>query len=61
MSAPATPSQTPVPIVEPIEVVRFDVPSIMRVTANGVAVRVLPGVDQPLVEDAAGAEVKRRK
>lgn len=46
-----TPTPTaPVPTVEPIEVVRFDVPSIMRVTGNGVAVRVLPGVDQPLVE-----------
>jgi hypothetical protein len=49
-SAPATPSKAPTPTVEPIQVVRFDVPTIMRVTANGVAVRVLPGVEQPLVE-----------
>ena len=48
--SPEAPDPTPVPTAEPTEVVRFDGRVIARVTADDVAVRVLPGRDQPLVE-----------
>lgn len=48
--SPEAPDPTPVPTAEPIEVVRFDGRVIARVTADDVAVRVLPGLDQPLAE-----------
>ena len=48
--SPEAPDPTPVPTPETIEVVRFDGRVIARVTADDVAVRVLPGLDQPLVE-----------
>lgn len=47
-SAPATPTATPTP--EPIAVVRIGTGTIARVTADDVAVRVLPGVDHPLIQ-----------
>ena len=48
--SPEAPDPTPVPTAKPIEVVRFDGRIIARVTADDVAVRVLPGRDQPLAE-----------
>lgn len=53
--APATPTETPGPTDEPAEIVRIDMPVLARVTSDGVAVRVLPGLDQPLV-DASGPD-----
>lgn len=47
-SAPATPSDTPTP--EPIAVIRIGTGTIARVTADGVAIRVLPGVAHPLIQ-----------
>lgn len=47
---PATPAVTPVPTEKPITIVRIDMPVLARVTADGVAIRVLPGLDQPLIE-----------
>jgi hypothetical protein len=48
--SPEAPDPTPVPTAKPIEVVRFDGRVIARVTADDVAVRVLPGLDQPLAD-----------
>ncbi len=47
--APAQPSVAPEPSDEPITVVRFDPRTVARVDADGVALRVLPGLEQPLV------------
>ena len=56
-TAPATPpapgapadSPAPTPTPEPVVVVRIGTGTIARVTADGVAVRVLPGLDHPLI------------
>lgn len=50
-SAPSTPSApTDAPTPEPgIVVLRVGTGTIATVTANGVAIRVLPGLDQPLI------------
>jgi len=47
--APASPSVAPTPSVGP-EVVRIGTGTIAGVTADGVAVRVRPGLDQPLIK-----------
>lgn len=50
-ATPAAPSQapTPTPTAEPVVIVRIGTGTIARVTADGVAVRVRPGLDQPLI------------
>lgn len=47
---PSQPPATPAPSDDPVVVVRFDPLTIARVTADAVALRVLPGLDQPLVD-----------
>ena len=54
---PATPDPTAAPTEQPIEVVRLEMPVIARVTADAVAVSVLPGLDQPLIQ-ASGPDGK---
>ena len=50
-AAPAeSPTPAPTPTPEPVTVVRIGTNTIARVTADGVAVRVLPGIDRPLIE-----------
>ncbi len=46
---PAQPSVAPQPTDEPITVIRFDPRTVAGVNADGVALRVLPGLEQPLV------------
>jgi hypothetical protein len=46
---PSAPPATPAPTATPLPITQIDVPSVARVTADGVAVRVLPGTDQPLI------------
>jgi hypothetical protein len=51
-TAPATPdapAESPKPSEAPIKVIRLPTGVHVRVTADGVAVRQLPGLDQPLV------------
>jgi hypothetical protein len=48
-AAPPSPSVAPTPSAEPV-VVRIGTGTIARVTADGVAVRVRPGLDMPLVK-----------
>jgi hypothetical protein len=48
-TAPVAPSDAPTPTPEPVVVVRIGTGTIARVTADGVAVRVLPGLDHPLI------------
>lgn len=43
--APASPSGSP-----SVDVVRFETPVLGRITADGVAVHVRPGLDEPLIE-----------
>jgi hypothetical protein len=49
-AAPGAPSEAPRPTAEPVVVVRIGTGSIARVTADGVAVRIRPGLAQPLVK-----------
>ena len=48
-ASPSTPTDAPTPTSDPVVVVRFDTGNIARVTADGVAVRILPGLDQPMI------------
>ena len=58
-TAPATPTDSPPPTPEPVVVVRIDTGTIARITADGVAVRVLPGTAQPFIHgyDFEGADI----
>lgn len=71
-TAPATPTTpsatpdapTPTPTAEPVVAARIGTGTIARVTADRVAVRVLPGLDRPLIQgyhfvDVADVEAVR--